>query len=151
MLFPNCRDDEYYNQDFLNGQDSEFVRGFDWAVEMAVDNFFDNDMYELADNDSYLGHILNKKLPEDLREEYDMEFSFPCDSPKEDEHRVVETYADLIRYKLLEWIEMERDELITSMIDHMDEDVYKALRNKTLKDNEKQEKPKEYYDTRKFR
>lgn len=150
MMFPECRRDDYYNQDFLNGTDQEFIRGFDWCVEMAVDNFFDNDMDELSDSESYLGHILSEKIPELMQEEYDMEFSFPYDGPRPDESRKVETYADLIRYKLLDWIERERDQLITSMIDNMDEDIYKALRNKVLKDNAKSDNPKEYYDTRKF-
>ena len=42
MMFPECRNDNYYNEDFLTKTDKEFVRGFDWATEMAVDNFFDN-------------------------------------------------------------------------------------------------------------
>ncbi len=150
MLFPECRRDDYYNQDFLNGQDAEFLKGFDWCVEMAVDNFFDNDMDELVDPDSYLGHILCEKVPDHMKEEYDMEFTFPEQDVRADESRKVETYADLIRYKLLSWIEMERDQLVTSMIDNMDETIYQALRNKVLKDNAKRENPKEYYDTRKF-
>ena len=32
MMFPDCRTDDAYNQDFLGGTDKEFVRGFDWAT-----------------------------------------------------------------------------------------------------------------------
>lgn len=121
---PDCRTDENYNEKFLNEKDSEFVRGFDWCVEMAVDNFFANEMFELQNADSYLGHILNEKLPEEMQSEYDVEFRFAGTGDKETETRKVETYADLIRSKILDWIEMERDELITSMIDNMsDEDL----------------------------
>ena len=41
-----------------------------------------------------------------------------------DEERTVETYADLIRFELLRWIETERNELITSMIDSMSDEEY---------------------------
>ena len=126
---PDCRTDEYYNQKFLTGSDKEFVRGFDWCVETAVDNFFDNEMFDLAQSDSYLGHILNELVPEELQEEYTQEHVFLNDG--EDEHRTVTTYADLIRYKLLYWIEMERDELITSMIDNMSDEEYIAAGGKT--------------------
>ena len=36
---PNCREDENYNQKYLTGDDKEFVRGYDWCTEQAVDNF----------------------------------------------------------------------------------------------------------------
>ncbi len=122
---PNVRTDENYNQKFLNERDRDFLHGFDWATEMAVDNFFDNDMFDLMDADSYIGHILNEKLPEELRDQYTMEFAF---NGREDEERNVETYADLIRMKLLEWIEMERNELVTSTLDGYDEDEYEKLK-----------------------
>ena len=122
---PNCRTDENYNQKFLTGADKEFVRGFDWCVETAVDNFFDNEMFDLAQSDSYLGHILNENVPDELQEEYTQEHVFLYNG--EDEQRKITTYADLIRYKLLYWIEMERNELITSMIDS----IYAANGGKT--------------------
>ena len=125
---PDCRTDEYYNQKFLGKSDKDFIRGFDWCTEQAVDNFFGNKMFGLAYPDSYLGHILCEEVPEELREEYDMEDSF---LGRGDEHRKVETYADLIRMKLLQWIEMERDELITSMIDNMSDEEYAANGGKT--------------------
>ena len=39
--------------------------------------------------------------------------------------------------------------LITSMIDEMSDEIYNAIRNKVLKDNDSLPEPKEYYDTRK--
>ena len=76
-----------------------------------------------------------------------MDFSF---GDRQSEEREINTHADLLRYKLLTWIESERDELITSMLDNMDEDIYEALRNKVLKENKEKDQPKEYYDSRKF-
>ena len=134
-----CREDDTYNQAFLNEKDSEFLRGFDWAVEMAADNFFDNDMDGLADEKSYIGHILCEKLPKSLREKYTMEYTF---GDREEEERTVKTYADLIRYRLLNWIEMTRDELITSMLDNMDEAEYTAIKKKVLKEIAESENPK---------
>ena len=97
------KNDECYNQKFLSGDDKEFVRGFDWCAEEAVDNFFDNN-YDY-DNGEYLAHILTQKVPECLRETYTMEYAF---GDRPDEERTIETYADLIRFELLHWIEMQR-------------------------------------------
>lgn len=154
MEFPDCRRDDYYNADFLDGKNTEFINGFDWCVEMAVDNFFDNEMFGLSDEESYIGKILSEELPENLQEEYVMEFSFSKLTPRIKEERKCKTYADLIRLKLLAWIEMERNELIVYMIDKLfidNEDLAIAIRNKVLKDNEKSDSPKEYYDTRKYK
>jgi hypothetical protein len=148
-MFPECRNDNYYNEDFLTQTDKDFVRGFDWATEMAVDNFFDNnfDSDMPVEEDGELSIMLNKELPDYLKEKYEMEFAF---GDRDNEEREINTYADLLRMKLLEWIEMERNELITSMIDNMDEDIYNAIRNKVLKENQEKDNPKEYYDSRKY-
>lgn len=148
MMFPECRNDNYYNEDFLTKTDKDFVSGFDWATEMAVDNFFDNnfDSDMPIEEDGELSIMLNKELPDYLKEKYEMEFTF---GDRDNEEREIKTYADLLRMKLLEWIEMERNELITSMIDNMDEDIYNAIRNKVLKENQEKDNPKEYYDSRK--
>ena len=146
MMFPDCRNDDRYNEDFLSGQDKAELFGYDWCTEEVVDNFFDNlDVY--FDDDDYLMHILNEELPEDMQKEEVIEWTF---GDRPDTTRQIKTYRDLLRSKLHDWIEMERDEIITSMIDAMDENLYQAIRNKVLKDNEKSENPKEYYDTRKF-
>ena len=39
MIFPDGRNDNYYNEDFLDKPNKNFLDGFDWATEMAVDNF----------------------------------------------------------------------------------------------------------------
>lgn len=125
---PDCRNDENYNEKYLNNFDKEFVRGYDWCVEMSVDNFFDNlDIY--FGDDSHIMHLLNEELPENMREEYEIERTF-ADEDDRVEKRDVKTYVDLLRSKILDYIEMERDELITSMIDNMDEQEYAEIKAK---------------------
>lgn len=151
MMFPDCRNDDYYNEDFVCGDDKEFLRGFDWATEMAVDNFFNNyfDGDMPFEEDGELSIMLNKEVPDYLKEKYEIEYTF---GDKNVEEREIKTYADLLRSKILDWIEMNRDKLIVSMLENMDEDVYNAIRNKKLKENQKKPKKeqKEYYDTRKY-
>lgn len=144
MIFPECRHDEYYNSDFLEERDYEFVRGFDWATE-AVDTLFENSDDNLTDGSDYIEKFLNEKLPESMQDEYDMDFAF---QEQKTEHRDVKTYGDLLHMKILEWLEKERNELIVSMIENMNEDIYNAIRNKVLQENTQADQPKEYYDTR---
>ena len=33
MKYPDCRTDEYYNEKFLDAEDANIIRGFDWCVE----------------------------------------------------------------------------------------------------------------------
>lgn len=118
---PDCRRDEFYNQKFLSGDNKEFIRGFDWCVEEAVDNFF-SDNYDYDDG-TEIAHFLNQKVPECLREKYVMEYTF---GNRPDEERTVETYSDLIRAELLAWIESERNTMITGMINDMSDEEYAA-------------------------
>lgn len=39
---PDCRTDKAYNERYLNADDAEFVRGYDWCAERVVENAFDN-------------------------------------------------------------------------------------------------------------
>lgn len=126
---PNCRTDENYNEKYLNEKDTEFVRGFDWATEMAVDNFFDNFGFDIKLEDSYLSHFLLEEMPEHMQEEYTMEFTFADKKNKEEDRKAV-TYLDYIRYKVLEWIELGRNDLITSMLDNMGEEEYEKIKAK---------------------
>lgn len=114
---PDCRTDTIYNPNNLKTEDKRFVHGFDWCVEMAVDNFFNN-LDEEITSDTYLGHFLNEEVPKDLKEEYEMNYTYVDRDEDRVEKRTVKTYADLIRLKLLDWCEMQRDELIVSMVDN---------------------------------
>ena len=122
---PDGRTDKYYNQKYLNKANAEFLRGFDWCTEMAVDNFFNNNYEKGFDDAEFVGHEVLQELPESEKGEYTMEHTFiEC----EDEKRKVETIIDKIRYEILSWIESERDMLITSMIDGMNEEEYKQIK-----------------------
>lgn len=102
---PDCRAEGPYNQENLNAENKRMIEGFDHCVETAVETFFYNtDVY--FDDDSHLMHVLNERLPKTLASE-------------EDE---TETYLDLFKSKLLEWIECERDQFITALIDEQGED-----------------------------
>ena len=118
---PDCRKDEFYNQKYLGNDDKKYIEGYDWCAEEVVDNFFDN-LEDTFGHDSYIMHVLNDEIVEDKHEEYDWTYTFGGT----EEHREVRTYADLIRARLIDWIEGERDELITSMIDAMPNEEYDA-------------------------
>lgn len=122
MRIPDCRTDETYNQKYLNEKDKEFVAGYDYVADEIIDNFFDNDMFGLQDEESYLGHMLCERLPESLMVEYE--------DDRIGEDTEITTYADLIRIKLLEWIEMYRDELITSLLEGYEEEEYQKIKEK---------------------
>ena len=122
---PDCRTDEYYNEKYLSKQDKEFLRGYDWATEMAVDNFFDNNYDMRFDEDDFVEEAVLKELPEEAQDTYTMEFTFVS----KEEERTIKTVIDKIRYEILEWIEMNRDELITSMIDGMDDKEYQKIKS----------------------
>ena len=123
---PDCRKDEYYNQKYLNEKDSEFVRGFDWCAEIAMDNFFNN-IDDFFERDSFIMHMLLQEIPEMDHEVYEWNNSF---SENPVENREIRTYLDKLRAYLIDWVESHRDELITSMIDGMDKDEYKRIKDK---------------------
>lgn len=128
---PDTRTDKYYNQKYLNDKDREFIRGFDWCLENAVDIFFDN-ISDLGDyEDSYLEHVLNAEVPESLKDEYELE----CTFSDVKETRKIETYADYLRSKIIDWVESERDQLITSMIDEMDDAEYDKIKETVDRDS----------------
>ena len=45
------------------------------------------------------------------------------------ETRKIETYEDILRCELLDWIKRRRDELITSMIDDMSEEEFQKVKS----------------------
>lgn len=124
---PDCRSDENYNEKYLNEKDFQFVRGYDWAVEQVIDNFFDN--LEVTESD-YLIAMMEEPLPEELVQEYEVPTTFNGDESQEYETRTAKTYGDLLRLNILRWAECGRDELITSMIDAMTEEEYQAIKEK---------------------
>jgi len=99
MLVPNCRTDESYNEKYLNAEDARFLKGYDWAVENALNLLNNTSAYE------ELEQLLD---PNKAIVNLDKE--------------------DIVRSALADWLEGERDMLITSMIDHMDEKEYEAIK-----------------------
>lgn len=123
---PDCRTDEFYNIENLNKTDKNIIKfGYDWNTCMAVDNFFNNidnwygDLGELE-------FVLDKELPERLKTEYEYVSEFE----NVNETRKVETYLDLFRMYLLDWIEGERDMLITSIIDGYSDEQIEEIEKK---------------------
>lgn len=107
---PDCRDDDVYNFENLNAQDQDFVKGYDFCADYAVDSFMSNLQDEFP-ADSFLGHALSTELPEYLQDSYEWEVG------GQTEERHILTYGDLLYSKLIDHIESMRDELIVGMID----------------------------------
>lgn len=101
MLVPNCRTDESYNEKYLNEEDKRFIKGYDCAVEVALNLLNNAEVYpefeDLLDPNKALVNV-----------------------DKE----------DIVREALEDWLEGERNMIITSMIDHMDEKEYEANKSK---------------------
>lgn len=114
MLLPDCRQDEYYNYDFLSDADKEHVDGFDLCVEVmrnALQNAEDMDFEGL-----------------DVR---------PSD---------ISAVAAAIGENLDRICEAERDELITGLIDDMDDDEFNRNRAAAIARNGREH----YFDTQHF-
>lgn len=101
---PDCRHHDAYNQKYLSEKDSTYVMGYDVCADEA-ECFFDNlhiyatQIKEANDGDVELLHYFEKH-PELLK---------------------------VLTECLIDYLEMGRDELITSMIDNMsEEDIVKA-------------------------
>lgn len=124
---PDCREDEYYNEKYLNEADKEFIDGYDWAVEMAMDNFFDNNFLKGLDDDTYIGHTMTKELPDSMKDRYTVDYKYGDRGTVEVE---TETIADYIRAMLMDYVERCRDEMITSMIDGMDDKEHERIKAK---------------------
>lgn len=133
MLIPDCRVDETYNEDFLSNTDKNFIAGFDYALECITNIFSNLDVYEseLSDTDT------KRERKED---------ELPPSSTKELKD-ILENNAELLTGIMSHWHEMERDEIITSMIDSMDEKDYNELKAKAIAEHP----DKKYVDSRSFK
>lgn len=111
---PDCRTDEYYNEKYLNEKDKEFVIGFDYCTQVAVECGFAN--------------------IEDFFDEFKIDVR-PSDIGK---------VTEAVEKWLLDWIESQRNELITSMLDDMSDEEYKQIKSKV------NGKPFSYADVKKL-
>lgn len=89
---PDCRTDEYYNQKYLKQRDADFVAGYDYALEQVQNLFSNLECYP------ELEQLLNDNVA-----------------------TIRENKTGLVQTCIEDWAEMNRDELITSMIDAMDD------------------------------
>lgn len=106
---PDCREDENYNEKYLNETDKEYIRGYDYAVEEVLETFFANlDCYDFRvdGEDIDLGLILENH----------------------------ESITDKLKDAMKQCFESERDQMITSMIDHMDDNEYEQIKEKVDKE-----------------
>lgn len=137
-MIPDCRNDEHYNEDFLDRQDKEFIKGFDFCLEQ-IKNLIENnlDVYETELSDVW---------DDDLGEQPQDEVFATTDEL----YTIVDENKILLSLIVEHWAEMQRDELITSMIDGMDDDIYKAIRHRVMSELSDKEVADKYFDTRKF-
>lgn len=119
---------------FLDKQDKEFIKGYDYAVEVIANMIrYNLDTYEQELND-----VLEEGFKAELDEVY---------STRDDLYEIIEENKEIIANVIEVAAESERDMMITSMIDNMDDDEYEKNRQKVLKENNGK---KEYYDTEYF-
>ncbi len=135
-MFADARTDDAYNEDFLNRIDSAYLAGFDYALEI-IKNLMEGNLEVYEDELTDTGE---GRVPDE-----DEVFA-----TREDLYQIIRDNSELISAIISHWHESERDMLVSSMIDGMDENEYKAIRNKVLRENEKKKEPKEYFDSRKY-
>lgn len=114
-LYGKTKENSYY-EGYLNDKDAEYVAGFDWVTDLVLRNLFHEgnaeDVYDiLVENVENISK--NEKLIVDLK-------TLPNDDRKD--------IVKAIKFLVLDHIEMDRDELITSMIDNMDDDEFAKLK-----------------------
>lgn len=130
---PDCRTDKAYNEKYLDEINSEIVCGYDYSIQDNIDNFFNN-ISNWEDDIAYaLGLDEDESLNIDeeiLGSEKDID-----DYSEEEIKEMGKTTALLVTLKqrMLEWAENNRDEMITSFIENMPDDVYDELKAKADK------------------
>lgn len=111
---PDCREDEYYNEKYLQGADADFVAGYDYATMVGVNPIFAN--CEIFDN--YADEEENTDAEDniDYRE-------LSKDITPNNLFKVFRARKDLAEHLqecINNYIEIERDKMVMSMIDRMD-------------------------------
>ena len=97
--FPDCRTDGVYNEKYLITRDKAFLEGFDYCVHTVLTLFENLPVYP------------------DL--EILLDDQKAC---------IMEDKAMIVSDAIEDWTEMERNVLITSMIDKMGDEEYKAIK-----------------------
>ena len=96
---PDCRTDENYNEKYLVGENKAFIMGFDHAVETVINLLYNLDVYP------------------DLEELLDDKKAIMVDGK-----------VGIVRESIDHWCEMERDTVITGLLDGMDEEEYRKVK-----------------------
>ncbi len=136
-MFADARTDDAYNEDFLNKLDKKYLAGFDYALECITCLFEGNiDVYE---------DELSETKPKDYEIEEGEAFA-----TRSDLYDIVKENGELLALVVSRWHESERNMLVASLIDNMDDKERHAIRNKVLTENAKKKEPKEYFDSRHF-
>ena len=109
-----------YWEGYLNDDYKQFLRGYDSAVEDTLDSFFAS----ICDCE-FLEEIFNHHEIEEIEKSesaFNLEFELPDDAPKS--VRFVRGLYEELRREF----ENERNEMIVTFIENMDDDEYKAIR-----------------------
>ena len=101
-----------YWQGYLDKDNAMFVAGFDFAVKTSADSFFDNiDYLANYDDDAIISvDDINLSLSEFFEKHPNA--------------------LEAIRRALLDWLEMDRDNLVVSAIDDMEQEEYDCIKKK---------------------
>ena len=106
-----------YYQEYLNKDDDNFLDGYDWATEEEIVGFFNNlDVFlDDLDNDILFDP---EKLDENLLAAEEVTDEDKKAASKETRFML------WLKESLLQYMELSRDELVTSMIDAMEDEEY---------------------------
>ena len=135
MLFPDCRNDDVYNERFLEDRDEQFIQGFDLVFSEVINLIADN-------LDSY-DQELTELCPEGYEPEEDEAFS-----KREDLYEILEDNKEIICAIIKDWLENVRNEVITSSIDDYSEETFDFIKDEVMIRNP--ELKEKLYDTRKY-
>lgn len=117
---PSCRTDENYNEKYLPEHAADFVTGFDWAVQCGMNSTFANfdevcALFDAEDIDPNIKEQLDGQLTADN--------ILTVLANRPDLQAVISKALNI-------WCELERDELITSMLDELTDEQYNVLKAK---------------------
>jgi hypothetical protein len=119
---------------FLNAEDMNFIKGVEFAFE-RISVLFESNLDTYKDE-------LNEML-----ENGDIPLPNTTYAKTPGLYHVLREDGELIVDMIADWLSRERSELVTSMIDGMDDEEYKSIRDKYLANNP----DVDFYDTRDFK
>lgn len=123
-----CNENEIndYWDGYLNEKDKEYIKGWDIVTKDIIPSFLAN----ISDFECMNEVFVKSEIEEAGK--YDCIFELDTDISENAPKAV--RFLRKLHEELVEWIEGERDEMIVSMIDNMDEEEYNAIRTERDKD-----------------